>query len=317
MTFLKKHYFLIIIFLLFPAVAYPAILLDRVAAIVDREVITWSELYRALSIEQRPITINMSPEEKKAYLEKVQYEFIDKLINMKLQVAAAKNAGFTVSSNELKAAINDIRKQYHFTLSEFKKALEKDGIEFDEYKKTLKDQILVNKIIASEIRGKVIVTDSEVDEYIKSNSEDLPLEVSYKLLEVHLKGRNADKGKLEEIKERIIARIDLGESLENIVKPMRDKIPGIIEYQTGHINESELRNDFRSALNGLNEGQVTAPIYTQNDIYFLKILKKESPVKLDVLKDKIRNLLISNKTEELHKSWIKQLRQNAFIEIKL
>lgn len=315
---MKRISFMIVFFLLLPVgMARGTILLDRVVAIVDREIITWSELYRAMTVEFRPQMEGMNPDDKKAYLEKVQHEFIDKLINMKLQTEAAKRAGFSVSEEEISAAINDIRNQYKFTLQEFKKALEHDGIKFSEYKSMLRDQILISKIVASEIRNKVIVTDDEISDYIEKNKKDLPLELSYKLFEVHLKSRGSAGDEVKALADKIYSRIRSGEKLEDFIKDLENTSRGTINYKSGYIHASELKKDFREALGNLEEGQVTAPIMVKNDIYILKIQKKELPVTHDILKRNIRELLSNTKSAELHKAWIKKLRQSAFIEIKL
>jgi len=313
---MKRISFMVVLFLLIPVgMARGTILLDRVVAIVDREIITWSELYRAMTIEFRPQMEGMSPDDKKAYLEKVQHEFIDKLINMKLQTEAAK--GFSVSEEEISAAINDIRNQYKFTLQEFKKALEHDGIQFSEYKSMLRDQILISKIVASEIRNKVIVTDDEISDYIEKNKKDLPLELSYKLFEVHLKSGDSTGDEVKALADKIYSRIRSGEKLEDFIKDLENTSPGTIKYKSGYIHASELKKDFREALGNLEEGQVTGPITVKNDIYILKIQEKELPVTHDMLMRNIRELLSNTKSAELHKAWIKKLRQSAFIEIKL
>lgn len=296
-----------------------AILLDRVVAIVDREVITWSELYRAMTMEYRPLMEGMNKEDRKAYLEKVQHEFIDKLINMKLQIEAAKRAGFSVSEDEVNAAIGDIRTQYKFTPQEFKRALEQDGIEYSQYRNMLRDQILISKIVANEIRSKVIVTDEEIDDYIDKNKEDLPLELSYKLFEVHLKTEASSGGEseLEKLTDEIYSRLRSGEKLEDFIKVLERSNPGKIVYKSGYIHASEMRNDFREALKNLESGQVTSPISVKDGVYVLKILEKEAPVTLDIVRGNIRELLSNIKTGDLHGAWIKKLRQSAFIEIKL
>jgi len=44
----------IVVLCVFPALSYPAALLDKIVAVVNKEVITWGELYRTMEL-RRPM----------------------------------------------------------------------------------------------------------------------------------------------------------------------------------------------------------------------------------------------------------------------
>jgi peptidyl-prolyl cis-trans isomerase SurA len=189
-SYLKKLFLGIMIFLFLGQSGGASILLDKVVAVVDREVITWSELYKAMSFEYESSVRGLNPEEKKRYLETVQVDFLDKLITMRLQLEEAKKAGFSVNDSEAKAAIDDIRSQYKLSEDQFREALKKEGFNYDDYFQRITNQILINKVVYNEVRSKIVISDEEVAAYIKEHGEELPMGLTFKLSEIQFKKKN-------------------------------------------------------------------------------------------------------------------------------
>ena len=78
--------------------------------------------------------------------------FLEKLIDMRLQIQEAKRIGLDVSPEEIKEAIDNIKQKYSLTDKSFQENLTKEGLDFESYKKTLSDQILDKPV--SEQAGK-------------------------------------------------------------------------------------------------------------------------------------------------------------------
>jgi len=85
-----KRLFFAAFFLLFlfsaPVPSGSAILLDRVVAVVNKEVITWSELYKMMEYEATEQVKKMKDEERTKIFKENEALFLDKLIDLKLQV---------------------------------------------------------------------------------------------------------------------------------------------------------------------------------------------------------------------------------------
>jgi len=84
---MKRKLILISLFcLLWLSPANAAYLLDRVVAIVNQEVITWSELYRSMETDAMPGVRGLSDEERKKVFKENEAVFLENLINFKLQL---------------------------------------------------------------------------------------------------------------------------------------------------------------------------------------------------------------------------------------
>jgi peptidyl-prolyl cis-trans isomerase SurA len=296
-----------------------SVLLDKVVAIVDREIITWSELYKAMSFEYQTEIRSLSVNEKKAYFEQLQKEFLEKLIDMRLQITEARKMGVSVSQSETKTAINDIRGRYGFTLEQFIDALENEGFEYDDYYKRISEQILIQKFVQMEINSKILVSDEEVNEYFNLHKDEMPLEMSYRFLQIKIKNPTDEMEEVEvkHVISEIQENINKGVEFEKIIEMFTGNPAVIYTGDSGFISAKDLRSDLLNYIKGLEEGEITEPLDKKDGIFIIKLKKKQPPVKLEVLRDNIRNILVNKKAEKKYKDWAKSLRQRALIEIKL
>src|SRR5476651_2284415 len=82
--------------------------LDQIVAVVNDDVITKSELDHSLNIVKIQITQQNMPVPAENVLEK---QVLEQLITKRLQLQVAKQAGITVTDNDLDSAIGNIAKQ--------------------------------------------------------------------------------------------------------------------------------------------------------------------------------------------------------------
>ena len=120
-----------------PATPYASILLDRVVAVVNKEVITWSELYKAMEFESTTQTRNLSDEERRKLFKENEDSFLENLIDMRLQLQEARNLGIDVNQHEITETIDSIQKKYSMTQADFTESLKKEGLSLEEYRKRL------------------------------------------------------------------------------------------------------------------------------------------------------------------------------------
>ncbi|GBE32309.1 chaperone SurA precursor [bacterium BMS3Bbin05] len=315
---LRKGLLFFIILLLINS-AEASVLLDRIVAIVGKDVITWSELYKAMSFEYEVKIRGLDAKQKEAFLKPLEKGFLEKLIDMRLQIAEAKKMKISVSDSEVKTAIESIRNRYGMDLDQFKKVLKKEGFGYNDYYQRIKDQILIRKFIQEEIDSRIVVSYSEIDEYYKTHKKEFPLDTSYRFAQIKLKKPESPREEqaiADEVK-KIMDSLKKGTAFDDVIKEIKDNKYVLFAGDMDYISQRDIRNDFLKVVRNLKEGDVTSPIYAPDGIYILKIVKKQLPVKLEVIKDNIRNLLINNESEKRYKKWAKGLRQKSLIEILL
>jgi peptidyl-prolyl cis-trans isomerase SurA len=315
----RKIIIFIILILAFTSLVNASVLLDRVVAIVDRDIITWSELYKAMAFEYEANLANYSKEEKRLFFEARQKQFLDRLIDMRLQIADARKKGISVSDREVKYAIDDTRKKLGLNLTQFKEALKQEGFAYEDYYTRMREQILIQKYVQYEIKEKIVITNKEVDEYFVAHKHEFPLELSYRLMQLKLKKpmSESEEREIDTIISGIQERVIRGVDFDQIVNELSDNPYVLFAGDTGFIKADNIRKDILEILDGLKEGEITPPFRANDGIYMIKLTKRQLPVKHEVIIDNIRELLISKKSKETYENWAKGLRRRALIEILL
>jgi parvulin-like peptidyl-prolyl isomerase len=93
---------------------------------------------------------------------------LNRMIDNKLIEQQSKQSGITVKDDEVMNVIRGILASKKMEMDEFIKTLERDGSNFEAYRKEMKDQILRQRLIRREIQSKIVVSDEEVGAYYKS-----------------------------------------------------------------------------------------------------------------------------------------------------
>ncbi len=287
---------------------------DRVIAVVNREVITWSELYKYMEFISRDEVKNLTPDEKFKYFKKREEEFLERLIETKLQMEEAERYGIFVAESEIDFAINDIKKKYNLTDKEFEENLKKEGMTLNDYKNMLKEQILIGRAVNSLVRTKIIITDSEINSFISAHPELSCDEEGYYVSQIFIKMRE-NQNEMKEKVNAAIKKLIEGESFSKVASQLSEDASAKTGGAIGLLKKSEISPDLTNVFSKMNVGQISEPMITVNGVYIFKLdglcFKKGS----EPLKNYVRTLIEDEKFKKEYKIWVRSLRQRAYIEI--
>lgn len=307
------------LFFIFPFQSNSSVLLDRVIAVVNDEVITWSELYKMMENEASEQLKSM-PEEDRAKIFKANEPiFLEKLIDFKLQLQEAKRIGLNVTQEEIKEAIENIKSKYSMTDKMLEENIKKEGLSMEEYKKLLSEQMLVNQYLNKKIRSKISVTDDEIKKYIEQNREAILQNESYKLRQIFFRkpAEDSERKNIEEKANLIIERLKNGEDFSKLAKEFSEDSSGQQGGDLGFIKKNILAKEFVEAISKIKTGEVTEPFWTEKGLHIVKLDDKTSIDNPNELKEITSKQLNEQKFFERYKSLIKDLREKARIEIRL
>ncbi len=316
---MKRTIIILITLITFSASSLASIMLDRVVAIVDREIITWSELYKAMSFDYESEMRGMDTEERDNFLRERQSISLERLIVLKLQIAEAKKNGINVTEQEVNAALANTRGQFKMSEDEFRQAVRDQGFGYDEYVDRIRERVLIQKAVHFMITSKIIVTEDEIDDFLRENEGDLAMDRLYRFRQIKLlvpRG-GADLEAAEAFIGNVYDDLESGGDFVEIMERVKNDPMVDFVIDTDLIKETDLRDDITKHIRGLSDGETAKPLYADDGIYIIQLVKTQLPENLEEVRDNIRKLLVNNKTEQRFKTWARDLRQNALIEILL
>ena len=151
-------------------------LVDRIVAVVNKEVITYSELNKAIAGAERELRRQGAQAPPRDVLER---QMLERLILDKAQLQMARDTGIRVDDLQLDRAVQRVAEQNKMTLAEFRNALERDRVPFDAFREDLREQIILTRLREREVDDKIQVSDSEVDQFLKARGSESSERVEY------------------------------------------------------------------------------------------------------------------------------------------
>ena len=263
---------IMICILLFSSRSHAAVLLDRVVAIVNQDVITWSELYKAMEADASPKVKELRDDEKRKIFKENETFFLETLINVRLQLQEAKNMGIRVSDEELQEAIGNIQKKYSMSEAAFGESLKIEGFTYAEYKKRLREQIIISKLVNMEIRNKIVITDEDLNKFVAENKEILENTERYKISQILLKKqKDTDNSKIEEKAGELLRKIEQGGSFSDLAQQYSEDPSAKAGGDLGLLKKSQLNKIFIDILSAMKPGDVSKPFWTESGLHIIKL----------------------------------------------
>ena len=153
--------------------------LDRIAAVVDDEIVTYRELDGAVLRLRRMLREQRAeiPAEKVLASQALQ-----ELIIRKLQLQEAARRGVVVTEPQLDRAMENIGERNRMTLAELKAQVEKEGGSYPEFREDLRAQMIIAQLRQREVTDKIEVSEQEIREFLAARN----VEFEYRFARVAL-----------------------------------------------------------------------------------------------------------------------------------
>lgn len=142
------------------------VLVDRIVAVVNDEVITRFEL----NAQKRAVVSQLKRQGVTPPTDsELDAQVLERFINERVQLQHAKENGIRADEEVVTAALQNIASQNKMSMQQFTARLKEDGVTFEQFRDELKNEIIINRVRDREVESRVVVTDSEIDGYLVTN----------------------------------------------------------------------------------------------------------------------------------------------------
>ncbi len=321
----SRTFFVVLTVLTFGA--YPAygIIVDRIAAIVNGDVITLSELEGwAQPLVQKYTNEEMIKEEIETKRQEIFAQVLPQLIDDRLAQEEAEKLGIKVDEQEIERALDQICEDNHINRDQLSEKLTSEGHTLEEYKKELKQQIERAELINAQVRAKIVVTDEQVKEYLKKhpirNSADDPLYIMQHICAKFEEGNSESREEARKRIEEAHNALREEEVFEEVARRYSDLPSGQDGGYLGAFTLKEMAPFVKQAVVNLEPGDFSDIVDTQMgwQIFRLKEIVQSGQTDLDSAQiKKIRKKLYSEQINARFEEWLGELRSKSTIQILL
>jgi len=321
-TLLNVALIALLFLLSYPAVSkntYGGVLFDRVVAIVNEEVITWSELRRMIELEGKEFLKGKTGEEREREIKRLENSFLNDLINMKLQLQEARRIGLSVSESEVNEAISEIKRKYHLTDEALLNSLKAEGFTLEEYRTRLAEQILLSKVVNFEVKNSIVISDKEIDEYYEANKEKYKGKEKVRIRQIFfaLPEDESQRALIEAKAEEIVKRLEEGEDFAELASKFSEDPSREFGGDLGYVSHGSILKEIEDIAFGLKKGEISKPFWSSKGLHIIKVEDKIDPKEIKEVREEIKEILFKKAFRLKYDEWIKELRERAYIEIKV
>ena len=304
--------------LLVPARAFSSteFLIDRVVAVVNSQAITLGEIYRAMRLDYAPELKSLSGPERRKFLKQKEAGYLNKMIDMALQVQEARRQHMKVTDQEIEQAIASIKQKYHLDDKTFSGALKTEGMTLNDYRQRLSRQMLVSQVVSKDVKSGLNVNQAQVEAYMRKNglwTEDKGVFVKLAQIYFRLPEDPSRKAEIEKKADEALKKIRSGGDFMSVAKAYSQADPDI-----GIVKSGQLSSAMRSALDGMKPGDVSKPFWTDQGLYILKLEDRLSSSRTGEkgLEEKVKKQLLEADFQKAYKTWLRKLKENSYIVIR-
>jgi parvulin-like peptidyl-prolyl isomerase len=238
--------------------------------------------------------------------ESLKEEVLDNLIREMIMIQRARDLYLSISEAELSARIEEIRKDYN---DQFDKLFGEGGISLPEWKKALRNRMLLEKLIARDVNAKVQVVDEEAERYYNDRRKAYATDRRVRVAQIVL----PDRDRAEGILKRLNAGEDFGKVAREVsIGPEATRGGDLGFFERGVMPEAIDRMVF-----SLPVGKVSRVAQSPYGFHIFKVLGQAEAGgrKFADVREKVIADLRKQKEAEAYQIWIEGLKAKATIRI--
>ena len=280
------------------AQAKPAVVeLDHIVAVVNDDVITATQLDSYIDNIKKQLAqrhTKLPPEEI------LQRQSLERLIQERIQLQLAKQQGIRVDDDTINKVIENIARQNHMDMKQFREVLARDGYQFSDFRTNIQNEITIARLQKKMVESHINVTEQEVENYLArikgSRNTEYHLE--------HILIALPEAASPEQIKQTRAKAEDILNKLRSVADfkqtavAVSDGPQALKGGDLGWLEAGQVPSIFDGVVEHLAINQVSDLIRSPSGFHIIKLVdKKESKQQHIIQQTLARHILI--KTNEL------------------
>lgn len=268
--------------------------LDRVAAIVDNDVVMDSQ------VKERMNSIRAQLAERGAgelpSEEVMRNQVLDRLVLESIQLQMGERAGIQIDEATLNQTMQQLAERNGVTLDQFRAALERDGISYNAAREQVRRELIINRVRQRRVAERIQVSDQEVRNFLNSEMGRYQTAADYRLamivLPVSENAGSEEARRQAEAAEAIYRELQGGADFTNLAVSRSGGEHALEGGELGWRKAVQLPPAFVSAVDNIDVGGVTPPLRSPAGYHILKLLDKRGGDNLLVSEFNVRHILI-------------------------
>jgi peptidyl-prolyl cis-trans isomerase SurA len=320
---MRKCLAVLIAVVLLPSCLSADTVVEEIVARVNNQIITRSQ-YQHEQQQLKDEAQQQDPTHADQIAAEGAKDVLRGLIDRELLLAKGKDLDMNADAQVIKK-LDELRKQMKLdSMEDLEKAAQAQGVSFEDFKQTMRTDIVTQQVIQREVGGRINVSKEEEQAYYDTHKSELDHPEAVKLSEILVSTDQAgdDQQKLAAAEAKasdLLKQIRAGASFEDVAKKNSD---GATAAQGGDLGEPFQRGKLAKQLEdltfGMKKGDVSDVVHTRQGFVILKVTDHFMPG-IPELKDievGVQERVYMQKLQPALRQYLTKLREDAFIYIR-
>jgi parvulin-like peptidyl-prolyl isomerase len=301
--------------------AWGSQILDGIAAIVNDNIITISEVREVMALEANELDKRYYGTELEMRRRELFRNTLQPLIDVEIQIERAKSLKITVQEADIDRQVKQLKEANHLTDAQFEEILRSRGLTIEEHREQIRRSLLVTKLVNFEVQSRLVITEDELQKAYEQQRERFriagELTVSHILFLVPEEATAEENARAKQKAEAVLKQLRAGGDFAQLAKQYSEGPSAQNAGLLGTFRTGELLPGFEEAIASLQPGEISEPVRTQIGWHIIRLESAQSGgyKPLEAVRDELTAELKRTKFERNYKEWIESLRQQAYIKI--
>jgi peptidyl-prolyl cis-trans isomerase SurA len=296
---------------------------DRVAAIVDGEVVTLSDLRERAGFEwERVERLPSGPAREEARVA-ILRRVLDVVVAERLLAKQAEALQLEVSSAQIDAAVEDIKARNGFDDEQLDEALEEQGLDRAAFRAQVRRELETYQVLQHQVRGRVKLSDADVRNYYQTHAQEFGGEEEVRVRHIFLPlpegAPAAEEERARRAGEQILQRLRTGEDFASVAREVSRGPSAPDGGDLGWLRRGTIQRQLEDAAFALEEGQVSPLVRAGPGLHLLLVEERRTSGgrSFEQAQEEIRARLYEEQVGTYRQQYIDELRRAAHVEVKL
>ncbi len=305
-----------------PAAA-PRHVVDRVAATINGEVVTLSDLTDRAGAEWARVEAMPPGKEKDAARAAALKRVFDLLVAERLLQEQAKALQLEVTDAQVDSAVADIKSRNHFDDAQLDQALAQQGLTRAEFRAQVRRELETYQVLQYKVRGRVKVTDDDVRNYYQTHPQEFGGEPEVHVRHIFLPlpegASKAEEQKAFALGDKVLARLRAGEDFAKVAREVSKGPSAGDGGDLGWLRRGTIQKALEDVAFKLEPGHFSGLVHAGPGLHVLKVEERRTGggKKYEDVAEEIKARLFEEQVGTYRQQYIDELKKDALVEPKM
>jgi peptidyl-prolyl cis-trans isomerase SurA len=300
------------------AFAEDAQVVDGIAAVVNGEVITFSQVRALAAPREKLLRSQYNGKDLEQKLVELRKFALKDLIDRRLVIQAFKKESFQIPDHVVDQRIQDIiRESFGGDRNTFIKTLEAQNYSLGEFKEKEMERIIVQAMRSHNVKTNTAIPPTKIEEYYRKHHDQFTSKEQIKLQMIMISGQK-DTGNAQAQKsmaEQVLGKLAGGAEFDETARLYSEDSTRENGGDWGWIERNTLAAPLEKIAFNMPVGRISNIIDYAGNYYILKVEDKHGGTtrSLAEVRGEIEKKLMQEEAQKIQEKWIASLRQKAYI----